>query len=127
MNFAIAVKSLIINNQKVLTLKRRDDNPHAAGEWDIPGGRLEPGENPFDGLKRETLEETNLQIDIMKPLDVQHFTREDGQIITMIVFICKPRILEELKISDEHDEFKWIRVGEISDFCPWLKDSIANI
>jgi len=31
--------------------------PHKPGTWDIPGGRLELGEDPFLGLKRETHEE----------------------------------------------------------------------
>lgn len=127
MNFAIAVKSLIIQGDKILILKRKKDNPHAAGEWDIPGGRLDPGENPFNGLKREVSEETSLDVEIINPVDIQHFIRDDGQSITMIIFKCIPKSIGSLEISEEHDEHRWVRVEEASDYCPWLKDSIVNI
>ncbi len=33
-----------------------------SGYWDIPGGTLESGELPLEGLKREVKEETNIDI-----------------------------------------------------------------
>src|SRR5690242_1955170 len=89
-NFRIAVKAFIIKDDKLLLLKRRSNDVHKPGDWDIPGGRLELGEDPFLGLKRETKEETGLDITIQRPLDIHHFTRDDGQIITMLIFLCEP-------------------------------------
>ncbi len=107
-DFRVAVKAFIVNQGKeLLILKRRENDVHKPGAWDIPGGRLELGENPRDGLKRETKEETDLDIDILNPLRVHHFTRDDGQKITMLVFLCKPSS-EEVKLSGEHTEFLWI-------------------
>ena len=52
--FRIAVKSFIMNSEnKLLLIKRRSNDVHKPGQWDIPGGRLELGEDPFLGLKRE--------------------------------------------------------------------------
>ena len=61
---------------------------HKPGAWEIPGGRLEIGEDPHLGLKREVKEETQLDIKVLQPLSVNYFTRDDGQIITGIVFVC---------------------------------------
>lgn len=119
-NFALAVKALIIKNDKVLILKRKPDNPHAPDKQDIPGGRLEIGEDPFEGLRRECLEETKCDIEIGKPLDVQHFKRTDDQIITMIVFDCQLKPNQEIQISDEHSEYRWSRVEETKRLIPWL-------
>ena len=109
-NFRIAVKSFIVNENKLLILKRRPNDVHSPGNWDIPGGRLELGEDPYIGLKRETKEETGLDIEILNPLNVHHFTRDDGQKITMITFLCKLFSNRNVKLSEEHTEFKWSNI-----------------
>ncbi len=38
------------------------------GKWICPGGRLELGETIEEGIKREVMEETQLKIDLVKPL-----------------------------------------------------------
>jgi 8-oxo-dGTP diphosphatase len=49
-------------------LSRRREGTHLAGLWEFPGGKLEPGESIGDGLKREILEETGLEIKSHCPL-----------------------------------------------------------
>jgi 8-oxo-dGTP diphosphatase len=106
-NFRLAVKSLIINDRgELLLIKRRDNDVHCPSHWEIPGGRLNPGEDPEQGLKRETKEETGLDIEIKHPIRVHHFIREDNQKITMITFFCKP-ISNSIKLSEEHTEHEW--------------------
>jgi len=68
---------------------------------------LEPGENPFFGLKREIKEESSLEIEIIKPLIVKHFIREDGQTITMIIFFASRRSYNVI-LSDEHSDYNWL-------------------
>jgi len=111
-NLGIAVKSFIINNkEELLLIKRRNNDIHKPGIWEIPGGRLKLGENPFEGLKRETREETGLDIDILNPLGVHYFTRDDKQKITMIIFYCKP-LSNLVKLSEEHTEYLWNNLHE---------------
>lgn len=43
-------------------LARRAIEPYR-GMWDTPGGYLEEGEHPLDGLRRELLEETGLTVE----------------------------------------------------------------
>ena len=108
--FNVAVKAFIVNdNDEILLVKRSDDDVHKPGVWEVPGGRLDHGENPFEGLKRETLEETGIDIDVRNPLRIHHFTREDGGKITMITFYCRTRS-KDVKLSDEHTDFIWIDI-----------------
>ena len=125
MNFRLAAKSFIVDSKgNILLIKRRSNDVHKPGAWDIPGGRLELGEDPFLGLKREVKEETNLDVNILAPLHIQHFTRDDGQKITMIIFFCKP-IHTNLKLSEEHIEFTWTDFKE--DKIPnWLDNCKEN-
>lgn len=126
MNFAIAAKALILRKSKVLLLKRKDDNPHYAGKWDIPGGRIHPGEDPGQGLIRECTEETGLRIHLIAPIGVNHFVRDDGQTITMIIFLCETKGSDNIVLSDEHVEAVWVDLNRNS-LPSWLHSSLENL
>jgi 8-oxo-dGTP diphosphatase len=118
-NFRNAAKAFIVRDGTLLMMKRRANDVHKPGVWDIPGGRLELGEDPFEGLKREAREEINSEIEIIVPISVHHFVREDGQKITLTIFWCK-LLTENIKLSEEHTEYKWMDLAndlpEIPEF-----------
>ena len=127
MNTAIAVKGFILNDkQEVLLIKRRENDVHAAGKWEIPGGRLDLGENPFTGLQREVQEEVGLEIENLVPLKVDYFTRDDGQIITMIIFLCR-KISGDVRLSEEHCDFTWNKGSSVRDtICKEFHSVVDN-
>jgi len=104
---ALAVKAFIVKKGKLLILKRSDKDIHHPSKWELPGGRLEEGEDPILGLKREVKEEIGLEVEPILPFNVQHFSRDDGQIITMIIYACKV-IGGKETLSEEHSAFEWI-------------------
>ena len=122
---ALAVKSFIVNDRnELLLIKREDNDVHCPGAWELPGGRLELGEDPFEALKRETKEETNIDIEILNPLKVHHFTRDDGQDITMISFLCRPKS-HSVALSKEHTEYRWLEVDRaISEIHKGFKEDV---
>lgn len=63
----VGVFNVIIQDNKVLLVKRRD-----LPLWDLPGGSLEIGESIEEGLVRETMEETGLIVSNYK--QIAHFT-----------------------------------------------------
>ena len=114
-DFGLAVKCFIVDEEdRVLIIKRRLDDCHYPGACEIPGGRLDPGENPFTGAKRETKEETGLDIEVLDPLKVHHFTRQDGQEITSISFLCQP-LSHDVRLSKEHIDHSWEPVDTCYD------------
>ena len=112
---AIAAKGFIFNeNDELLLIKRRDNDAHSPGIWEVPGGRIDIGEDPIAGVKREVREETQLEVIVQEPLGVRSFTRDDGQHITMIVFRCSPETYDVI-LSEEHTDFVWKPVSEARD------------
>ena len=103
---ANAVKAFIVKDGKLLIVKRSANDEQSPGGWEFPGGRLKKDEDPYIGLKREVKEETDLDISIVQVMDVQHFTRVDGQIIKTLIgydqLLFKertPRLIEQLHIT----------------------------
>ncbi len=125
-NFRLAAKAFIVENGKLFMMKRRANDPHKPGAWDIPGGRLEPGESPFEGVKREAVEEIGCNIEVVMPIDVQHFTRDDDQRITLIMFVCK-LVDKEIKLSPEHQEYTWLDLeNDLIQIPDFFQRAITN-
>lgn len=60
----VGVAGVIWNAQgQVLLIRRR--NPPRAGQWSLPGGRVEHGERLEEALRREIREETGLEVEIL--------------------------------------------------------------
>ena len=64
----VGVGAVIIHEGKVVLVKRRFEP--LAGQWSLPGGRLELGETLEAGLAREMLEETGFEVDVGPVVDV---------------------------------------------------------
>ena len=91
-------KVIIINaDDHILMLKRSDYVDKFAGEWDLPGGHIQVGEDFEVGMKREVKEETGL--------DVGDCTFVD-KIDNLDFYWCdcpdKP-----IKLSHEHTQFRF--------------------
>src|SRR5664280_1060422 len=88
----VGVGAVIVDDHRVL-LVRRASEP-LKGEWSVPGGMLELGEKLRDGVCRETLAETALQVEVGEVLDVfdSIFTDGDGRTqyhYVLIDFLCR--------------------------------------
>lgn len=64
----VGVGAVIVQEGKVVLVKRRFEP--LAGQWSLPGGRLELGETLESGLAREMLEETGLEVQVGPVVDV---------------------------------------------------------
>ncbi|MDY6771067.1 MAG: NUDIX domain-containing protein [Candidatus Nanohaloarchaea archaeon] len=109
--FQLAVKAFIVDDGDVLAVRRAADDVQEPGIWELPGGRLSPGEEPRAGLQREVEEETGLDVELHEPLTVRHFDRDDGQTVTMIVFRCGAGD-RDVVLSEEHEEERWVLLDD---------------
>ncbi|HLC54551.1 MAG TPA: NUDIX domain-containing protein [Candidatus Nanoarchaeia archaeon] len=110
-----SVKAFIVDSRNhVLILKRALSDPERPYFFEIPGGRLNPHEDLFIGLRREIKEETGLDIEPLFPLSVRHFTRKDGEVISLLSFVCTP-LSSQVTLSSEHADFIWLDLSQPLD------------
>ena len=67
------IAAVIRDDQGCILIARRPDHVHQGGLWEFPGGKLEDGEQRFDGLVRELREELGITVTHARPLlDIRH-------------------------------------------------------
>jgi 8-oxo-dGTP diphosphatase len=114
MKFGVAVKGIIRKDGKILVLKRADNDDHKPGVWETVGGGMNCEESPQEALKRETREEAGIIIDVVEPFQAFSFKKDTGEYKVGITFICD-YVSGEIKLSDEHFEYKWIEPQEFEN------------
>jgi ADP-ribose pyrophosphatase YjhB (NUDIX family) len=121
-NSAPSVGAAIVQNGKALvTVRAREPEK---GRIDLPGGFLEAGEHPVDGLVREAKEELGVKVEVVGDpvLLATHTYGPDGEYVLTIGF--KVRIVEgEPRATDDVAEIKWVSAAELDslDFA-WEHD-----
>ena len=110
--FIVPQKVAIRKGEKFLVVKRAPDAKVYPDCWDFPGGKLEWGEDPKQGLKREVKEETKLEVEIKNP-EFAFSERIKDHFIYLTVFEAEIVGEEEVQLSEEHSEFKWATKEEI--------------
>lgn len=126
-----AVKAIILDKDKFLVIKQ------TVGElvfWDLPGGRVDYGESPYETLLREVEEEAGLNVAVVKPVGFWWFFRKiDENQVVCTTFICKPRHdkvdITKNPIPEENiTEFRWVTKEEfLSDQYKVSHESLKKL
>lgn len=109
----VAVGAIIEDDKgRILLVKhKRERRGYWQGKWICPGGELEYGETIEEGIRREVKEETNLEIELIKPLVPFERIAEEGEEITLhVIYIDYLARLcgGELKVGSDAGEALWI-------------------
>jgi 8-oxo-dGTP pyrophosphatase MutT (NUDIX family) len=104
--FPVSVKGVVFLGERVVLL----ENERA--EWELPGGRLEPGEDPEDCLRREIREELAIAVEVARILDCWRYAVAGGEVV-IVTYGCRTDA-REVAHSDEHAAVGLFTVDEVA-------------
>lgn len=117
----MAAKAVVRNKAgKMLIVRESNSYSEDLNEekWDVVGGRIDPEESLFEGLKREVFEETGLEVEIGSIITVnEKFQMIKGQEVHVIRinFNCTTSH-DEVVLSEDHDKYEWIDRKDIERY-----------
>jgi len=113
-----ATVAILFNEEnKLLLLKRSEDDNWMAGKFALVGGGIEENEIPEEAIIREIKEETNLSV---KKPKLVYSTIEENTFL--YVYVGKVKNSDKLKLNDEHTGYVWVNSSEIKNY-----DSVPNL
>ncbi len=114
----VGVGGVVISGGKALLIKR--GGPPLEGQWSIPGGMLELGETLKDGVRRELMEETGLDVRVGEVVEVfeRIFPGEGGRIRYHFVihdFLCEV-VAGEARAASDVTDVAWAGPDELTQY-----------
>lgn len=109
--YGLTVRGIIKNNDEILVVKRHPKSRTDPEMWELPGGKVESGEFFTDALIREIKEETNLDVSVADFCEAIQNDYSHKRTVQIMMYL--ENIEGEVKISDEHTDWKWATLEEI--------------
>lgn len=107
----------VIDGAGCILLVQRADN----GRWAMPGGALEVGESPAEGVKREVLEETGVRcqpLALVGLFDSRYCGVVSPHHLYLITFLCRPvdgEAPDQPSHADEVLDVGWFKEDRLPD------------
>jgi len=106
----VSVGAVVVDGSRVLLVKRAQ--PPLQGQWSLPGGVVEAGEQLHEALVREVGEETGLEVAVGPVVEVlDPITRDaDGRVeyhYVIVDFLCRATA-GSLACATDADDARWV-------------------
>lgn len=105
----LSIKGVLIHEGRVLLLLNE------RSEWDLPGGRPDPGEDHRATLVREVQEETGLSVEVGALVDEHLFEVLPQRFVRIVAYVCILEAASDVILSSEHQDQSWVPLSDISE------------
>jgi 8-oxo-dGTP diphosphatase len=106
----VVVAAAVIDSSGRLLAARRTSPAQLAGLWELPGGKVEPGESEAEALVRELHEELGVEVTV-GPL-VGEWPLDAGYLLRVYVVTVEAGVPVPLQ---DHDEVSWLEADAWPD------------
>lgn len=115
MNQHTAVRTIIRQDGKTLLLRRSAGRQSILGKYELPGGKLEYGEQPEDSLMRHLKDDAGLTIQTAQLFDVLTYIDHDNRDIqyVLILYLVSLDASHKVSLGQNYDHYIWEKVSEI--------------
>ena len=115
---------ILADDDRVLAARRAPDEA-MPGNWEFPGGKVEPGESEAEAVEREIAEELGVEVRALRCLDrLEHGYH--SLVVELSFWLCEPvGVLGELRLS-VHDQTRWLQNDDLTS-VGWLEPDIDFI
>jgi mutator protein MutT len=104
--------SALVVRDGALLLTRRAREP-LAGQWDVPGGFIEPMELPEQAVRRELREETGFEVEVGELLGIFSDRYGDDAAATLNLFYAGTITGGRECAADDVSEIGWFRLEQL--------------
>ena len=124
----VVVSGALVHQGRILIVKRSRNEHLFPGYYELPGGKLEYGEDPMAGLIREFQEETNLIINPFAPIRTFSYfnTDQTKHYIEIVYLVDLAETDAGLQTSEEHDDHKWITYDELQNYVQQMSSEVET-
>ena len=114
----VGVGGVVIHEGRALLIKRGSEP--LKDQWSIPGGTLELGESIQEGVRRELLEETGIDVRVAELIEVfdRIFRDEAGKIqyhFVIVDYLCG-KISGEARPASDVTDVAWVREEDLWNY-----------
>lgn len=115
MKQTLTVRGIVKQGAKVLFLRRATGNPIYRGMFELPGGKVDFGEDPRASIQREIIEEIGRRAETIQLFDVHSEldVRDLQHQYIVLVFLVSLAPDTGIQLSESHDKYIWRKLSDI--------------
>jgi len=110
MEHPVSIKGVLLVERDVVLVK------NSRNEWELPGGRIDPGETHAQTLSREFAEELSIEVAVGDRIDSYLFEVIPGRHVQIVTYACTLAGAFAPRLSEEH-----------TGHCRWPVDRLSEI